>query len=385
MLIDPSRRRFTQWACASGLLPWLASCGGGSDESYPFAAAGASFNPDYGRAVVALMSTYQLPGVLAGVRVAGRPEWTQAFGRANLSMLTPLSLASTFPVRSVTKSFTVTTALQLVRDGLLGVNDTIDRYVAGVPNGNLITLADLAGNQSGLVDYSAQKAFLDVFIADTLHVFTPKELVAFSLAVPPTFAPGAQYQYSNTNTVLLGLVIEAVTGQPLGEVMTARIFRPLALNGTSYPTPAALPPPAPTPYAVNVNTGESEVLPLISPTALAGSGAITATLPNLLAWGDELGRGSLIGDTLQALRKARSRPATNGPEYDRYGLGIGRIGNWWGHTGSGLGFQIATMNLAARGATISVMVNATPEGGDRRDLNFAQEVFEALAVVVEAG
>ena len=81
---------------------------------------------------------------------------------------------------------------------------------------------------------------------------------------------------------------------------------------------------------------------------------------------------------------ARSRPATNGPEYDRYGLGIGQIGNWFGHTGSGVGFQIATMNLAARSATISVMVNATPDGG-RRDLNFAQELFEKLAAVVEAG
>jgi D-alanyl-D-alanine carboxypeptidase len=100
-------------------------------------------------------------------------------------------------------------------------------------------------------------------------------------------------------------------------------------------------------------------------------------------WGDALGRGSLLAPALQAQRKTRARDVTNGPEYDRYGLGIGQIGNWWGHTGSGIGFQVATMNLASRSATISVMVNATPEGS-RRDLNLAQELFEKLAAVVEA-
>ena len=195
--------------------------------------------------------------------------------------------------------------------------------------------------------------------------------------------PGAQYKYSNTNTVLLGTMIEKITGQALAEVMRSRIFQPLGLAGTSYPLTAALPAPAPTPYAVDVSTGLAEELPLISPTSLAGSGAIASTLADLLAWGDALGRGSLIGPALQDLRKGMSRAVTNGPEYDSYGLGIGQIGNWWGHTGSGVGFQIATMHLLARDATVSVMTNATPAGA-RPDLNFAQEIFEKLAAVVEA-
>ncbi len=64
-------------------------------------------------------------------------------------------------------------------------------------------------------------------------------------------------------------------------------------------------------------------------------------------------------------------------------MGIGRIGNWWGHTGSGVGFQIAAMNLASRDTTVAVMVNATPDGS-RRDLNLAQTLFEKLAAVIEA-
>ena len=180
------------------------------------------------------------------------------------------------------------------------------------------------------------------------------------------------------------MVIEAVTGQRLGNVLAARIFNPLGLTGTSYPTTANLRSPTPTPYSVDVATAVVDEQPLISPTALAGSGAIASTLADLLVWGDALGRGTLLNAGLQEQRKSRARAVTNGPEYDHYGLGIGQIGNWWGHTGSGVGFQVATMNLASRGATISVMVNATPEGS-RRDLNLAQELFVKLAAVVEAG
>lgn len=387
MGFDLSRRHLGRWAGAAALAPWLASCGGGGSNDSAAVALALTANARraaYVEAVQSTFATYHPPGILAGVRVAGEAPWMQAFGQADVGRATPMALDSTFPVRSVTKSFTVTLLLQLVQAGQLALDDKVDRYLAGVPNGHLISLADLAGNQSGLVDYSMQKAFLEIFVKDTRHVWKPEELVAFSFAVKPTFLPGEQYEYSNTNTVLLGMLIEAVTGQPLADVLAARIFHPLGLSGTFYPTSPNLPPPTPTPYSVDVVSAALDDQPLISPTSLAGSGAIASTLADLLVWGEALGQGTLLNAGLQQQRRSRARTVTNGPEYDRYGLGIGQIGNWWGHTGSGVGFQIATMNLASRNATISVMVNATPEGS-RRDLNLAQELFEKLAVVVEAG
>ncbi len=384
MRFDPSRRRLGRWVGAATLVPFLSSCGGDSDDSDASGSPAArTREADYARAVDSVATTDHAPGILAAVRVAGEAPWTRAFGKADVIRGTPLAPNSTFPVRSVTKSFTVTLILELVQSGQLALDDKIGKYVAGVPNGNLIDLADLAGNQSGLADYSQQPGFLEVFGRDTLHVWTPQELLAFSFAVEPSFLPGAQYQYSNTNTVLLGTVVEAVTGQSLADAMSTRIFKPLGLVGTRYPSTPDLQQPAPTGYAVDVVTGAIDDQPLVSPTSLAGSGAITSTLPDLLVWGDALGRGTLLTPALQALRKSRARTVTNGPEYDRYGLGIGQIGNWWGHTGSGIGFQVATMNLVSRDATIAVMVNATPEGS-RPDLNLAQELFEQLAAVVEA-
>lgn len=371
-----SRRRLVQGAIVVGAMPWLAACGGGDDDA-------ARLEFDYRAAVEQLMSTYALPGVLAAVRLPGQREWAQAFGRASLASNTPMSLDCTFPVRSITKSFTVTLLLQLVRDGRLTLGDTIGEHIDGVPNGDTITLAQLTGNQSGLVDYSATTEFLDVLVADFLRVWTEQELLDYSFAKEPAFLPGAAYQYSNTNTVLLGVLVEKMTRQDLATAMAERIFAPLRLTGTAYPYVATLPVPFPTPYGVDVSNGDTDEQPVLSPSALAGSGAITSTLADLLTWGDALGSGSLIGATLQAERKRLARDVTNGPEYDRYGLGIGQIGRWWGHTGSGLGYQIATMNDGVSGATISVLVNATPVGA-RRDLNFAQELYEALAAVVEA-
>lgn len=375
MSLELTRRRFTRGVIALGTLPWLVSCNSDDVPATELA---------YADAVRQAASTHTLPGVLAAVRRPGQRDWWGAFGKANLDSGAGLAPGSTFPIRSVTKSFTVTLLLQLVRDGLLTLADTIDRYVPGVPDGDLITLADLAGMQSGLKDYSATDAFIERFAADLQRVWTERELVDFGLAESPLFLPGAEYQYSNTNTVLLGMVIETVTGQALAGQLGMRIFEPLGLAGTAYPSQPTLRAPFPTPYAVDVSTGAASELPQISPTALAGSGAMTSTLADLLAWGDELGSGSLIGSTLAELRRSRSRPVTNGPEYANYGLGLGEIGGWWGHTGSGLGYQLACMNDPVSGTTIAVMVNATPEGG-RRDLNFAQEVFEALAEVVAAG
>lgn len=376
MPIDTSRRRFTQAACAGGLMPWLAGCGG--DDDVP------EVELEYARAVRELIASHALPGVLAGVRRPGRRPWHGAFGVADLDSGAPLALGSHFPIRSVTKSFTVTLVLQLVHDGVLALTEPIARFVPGLPNGERITLADLAGMQSGLVDYSSTQEFFDAFAADLQRRWTEQELVDFARVKPVVFQPGEAYQYSNTNTVLLGMVVEAVTHTTLAAQMEARILQPLALHGSAYPSEPALPRPFPTPYAVDVATGAADAQPQISPTALAGSGAMRSTLADLLRWGEELGSGSLIGPALNELRRSQSRPVTNGPEYARYGLGIGEIGGWWGHTGSGIGYQLATMNDAASGSTIAVMVNATPQGG-RRDLNFAQEVFEALAAVVAAG
>lgn len=387
MPLISSRRSFGRWAGAAAITPWLAACGGGGDDGSGAAAviaasmaAAQARERAYDQAVQHIFDTYHPPGILLGVQAPNAAPWLRAYGLADVANGTPLSLNSSFPIRSITKSFTVTLLLQLVKEGRVALDDKIGRYIDGVPNGHLITLADLAGNQSGLADYSQQRGFLDVFVQDLQHVWAPQDLLDLAFAANPEFQPGEQYQYSNTNTVLLGVLIEKLSAQPLADVLAQRIFTPLGLRGTLYPHVPELPAPTPQGYAVDINTGVIDEQPAVSPTSLAGSGAIASTLSDLLAWGQALGQGTLLTPALQARRIASARTVTNGPEYQRYALGIGQIGDWWGHTGSGIGFQVATMNHAASNTTIAVIVNASPEGG-RRDLNLAQEVFEGVAGV----
>ena len=363
---------FLQLAAATAAVVLLASCLG--DDVTPASA-------QYRTAVDRVIAKYHLPGVIASVRVPGDAPWSATFGVADLAARQPLDPGSFFPIRSITKSFTVTALLLLARDHALRLDDKIDQYIPGFPNGDRITLADMAGMQSGIGEYTANKEFQKLFVEDVGRPFTEAQLAGYGLAESPHFLPGAQYEYVNTNTVVLGMVVEKVTKQPLGAVLQQRVFTPLGLSGTSYPSTVPLPNPHATPYEVDINTGATEEQPLVNPTALAGAGAMVSTIADLETWAVALGTGSLIGPQLQKQRIDQSRVVTNGPEYERYGLGIGILKGWLGHTGTAIGWQLATFYDPRSGATISIMVNATPSGG-RRDLNFAQELFEALADIV---
>jgi D-alanyl-D-alanine carboxypeptidase len=138
-------------------------------------------------------------------------------------------------IGSVTKTFTVSLLLQAEADGLLSLDDTIDKYVDGIPNGDKITLAQMANMTSGIASYTENKQFVDEFLSDHERVWEPEELVQIGLKDSPLFDPGTQWHYSNTNTVLLGLVLQQVTGESIDQLYRERIIEPLGLEGTSFP------------------------------------------------------------------------------------------------------------------------------------------------------
>ena len=168
--------------------------------------------------------------------------------------------------------------------------------------------ADLAGMQSGVFDYSGTSEFLAILEKDLSHAFTDAQLVGYAIPYSPRFAPGAQYDYSNTNTVLLGMIVEKVTGQTLAQALAQRILHPLGLHETSYPQSVPLPPPDPTPYEVAFATGAAERLPLVKPTVFSAAGAMVSTLDDMQAWAAALGDGRLIGAELQSDRGSSRLP-----------------------------------------------------------------------------
>src|SRR5579884_2698120 len=174
------------------------------------------------------------PGVIVGV-VTPSGTWKAAYGIADPAKGTPMSVGMHTRIGSVTKTFTGTAIMQLAEAGKLSLDDKIGKYVAGIPNGDRITLRQLANMTSGLASYTRSKKFQQVLFSRPQTIFTPRQLLDLGLAEPPLFEPGASFDYSNTNTILLGMVIEKVTGKPVGEVFKQQIFDPLKLRNTSWP------------------------------------------------------------------------------------------------------------------------------------------------------
>ena len=298
----------------------------------------------------------QVPGVVVGLWTSGG-RWVAARGLADVESGRPIRLRDRLGIRSITKSFTVTLILQLAAEGRLRLDQPVARYVDGVPNGRKITLRNLANMTSGLFDYTKDPGFGAALSGDPLREWTTDELLAFSFRHPVNFQPGTAYGYSNSNTLVLGEVIERITGRSFDDVLDARILKPLGLGSTFYFTGNRIPLPAARGYQGVDAAGDPDEV-IVSFTGLGTAGAMVSRLDNLQRWGAALVEGGLLPARLQRQR-FQARRVTNGPDYDRYGLGTGEIAGWWGHTGEGIGYEAAVFHHPARNQTFAILLNAS--------------------------
>lgn len=323
-----------------------------------------------------VMAQYGVPGAAAGVWIDGEGSWTTAAGLADVEGEVAVTTDMTWPIRSITKSYTVTLILQLADEGALSLDDTLDQYVDGVTDGDEITLLELANMSSGAADYVNQ-AFIDDFTVDPERVYTLDELNAFVLDQPAQFSPGSEYLYTNANTNLLGAVIEKVTGQSYSEVLNERILEPLGQSGTAYITDVAGWTGAhATGYFVVDGVPEPQQE---NPSILGAAGAMFSTLDDGRVWADTLGTGSLLKPETQKLRLV-GHPIPS-PPYDDYAVGIGETDGWLGHNGEGVGFTAATFHNTELGASIVVYMNES----NNTEAHPADQAFRALAEVLANG
>lgn len=251
-----NRRRGLVAAAAALLLVVPAACSEDSSSTgtsatstttqtgSPNAGADAQIDPGVAdrldEAIEKTMSMAAIPGAIVGVW-GPDGNYVKAFGVADKTTGAPMETDFYHRIGSVTKTFTVTGVLQLVDEDKVALDDPISKYVEGVPLGDQITLRQLARMQSGLANYSANEDFQKALLSDPQAAFTPQQLLGYAFAQPATFPPGQGFEYSNTNTTLLGLVIEKVSGLPLPEYVTQKIVQPLKMAGTSFPPPTRSP------------------------------------------------------------------------------------------------------------------------------------------------
>lgn len=280
---------------------------------------------------------------------------------------TPWSADTRSGFRSITKSLVGTVVLQLAAEGKLGLDDPLAKYVpavgdmqhGGAAAGGQITVREALEMRTGLPEFSSTQAFSDRLNADYTAAFTDDQLLGYALAEPLSFAPGTHYEYSNTNFVVLGEAIEAVTGSTWDRAVQSRILGPLGLASVAYSGAGDPAGPVATPYQAT-NAG-LERLAQVSPSMYGASGGYFGSIGDLLAWGRALGSGSLLPAPLQQQRfTAVSNPETDdpgSPEYDGYGLAAGSIDGWWGHSGTGLGYESLTLYQPSTGTTVAILIN----------------------------
>ena len=252
-LATTGHRRDIVLAAAATLLTFVVGCGHPSTPAQSSAertgsssSAEATHELDPGTvhrldfAISDAMRSASIPGAIIGIW-APRGQYVRAVGVADKVTGAPMNTDFYSRIGSETKTFTVTAVLQLADQGKVGLDDPIANYVAGVPRGDRITLRQLARMQSGLYNYTDSRAFQQAYLADPQRQFSPRELLAFAFAEPPVHLPGQAFRYSNTNTVLLGLVVEKVSGQSLPDYIRDHIATPLSLSHTIFPTTNAFP------------------------------------------------------------------------------------------------------------------------------------------------
>ncbi|MEU3478032.1 serine hydrolase domain-containing protein [Streptomyces sp. NPDC033754] len=306
------------------------------------------------RAIQDVMKEAGVPGVTVGLSAPGKGQYLRSFGEADTATGAPMSPGLYMRIGSETKTFTVTAVLELVDEGKVGLDDPISDYVAGVPNGDKITLRHLAGMRSGLFNYTGDEDFYKALTSDPDRFFTPQQLLDYSFKHPVAFQPGAEVQYSNTNTVLLGLVVEKAGGMPLHEYIRKNVMEPAGLRHTSFPTDAAFPRPHAHGYTEQTASGEIEDATDWNPSWGWAAGAMISNLRDMRSWAKTVATGTLLTPETQAERLKVDPAGTTG---DGYGLGIFNVQGWIGHNGSLPGYQSLTIYLPEAEATLVVLMN----------------------------
>ncbi|MFE9816805.1 serine hydrolase domain-containing protein [Streptomyces sp. NBC_00236] len=333
----------------------------GRDDCPP-GGLGPEVNARLDKAIADVRKQAGIPGVVVGLWMPGKGSYVRATGVADTATREPMAADSYIRIGSETKTFTVTALLELVDDHRVRLDDPISRYVPGVRNGNRITLRHLAEMRSGLFPYTADADFIHDLLSNPQRHFTPRELLAYGMKHRNTFEPGAQFQYSNSNLVLLGLVIEKVSGHRIEDVIRNRVLRPSHLRHTLFPTGPGFPDPHPRGYTDQTLSGETEDATDWNPSWAWAAGAMISDLQDLRRWAKIVATGELLSPATQA---QRLRTLPTGIPGLSYGLGIFETGGWIGHNGSLPGYETVTVYLPSQKATLVIMINTDITSGSQ--------------------
>lgn len=338
-----------------------------------------SLTPD----LIAMMQRTRIPGAIVSVSTPDTGTWTTALGTGDLATGAPVRTDQHLRIGSITKTFTATVVLQLVQEGKLSLDSPLADFRPDVPNAGHITVRQLLQMTSGLYNYSEDPGFNRRLDQRPESRWSPQDLLDVAFHHPAYFPPGKGWHYSNTNYVLLGLIAEHLTGQPLEQLFKERVFDRVGMGDTSLNSDATVPDPQAKGYEFISNVG-SLTAPVLTGKDAAwadwkagnpyevthvnaswawAAGAAVSTVDDLRRWAPALAEGTLLSPQLQRER-LHFIPTSPQPGKPTYGLGVADVDGFIGHDGQIPGYNSFVGYDPERRATVVVLVNLnqSPDG-----------------------
>lgn len=303
-----------------------------------------------------LNATYKTnePGATALVYKDGEVIYRKGFGNANLELGVAMKPEHVFEIGSITKQFTAIAILMLEEQGKLKVEDDITIYIPDYPtNGKTITIHHLLNHTSGIKSYTGMQSFQ----ANARRDMTPSEIIDFFKNEPMDFDPGEKFLYNNSGYILLGHIIEVITGKSYADFVQKNIFDKVGMKNSYYGSKTKLIKNRATGYQQRENGyTNAEYLSLTLPYA---AGSLMSNIDDLLKWQKALNTHKLI--TRKSYEKAINGSSLNSGEHIGYGYGLG-AGKIQGsksisHGGGIFGYTTQGIYMPEEDVFVSILTN----------------------------
>ena len=329
-----------------------------------------------------------VPGMMLSVHDQENGYWSNALGFADLASEVPLAPCNITRVGSTVKTFTAVTILLLQEEGLLDIDDPITNYLSGadikeLENASQSSIRQLLLHSSGIYNYIQNLKFQTASLNDLIKTWQPKELLDYARNKNAYFSPGTDVLYSNTNYILLGMIIERVTGKPFYEVFEEKIFEPLGLNFTQFAATDPVPDGIIRGYADLYSN-----LNLVNTTYYSGwdyytaDGGLISNAHDLAIFMSQLFQGDLLSEaSLQEMMRWEAPKDGYGDGFETfYGLGIFLIETDYGpaylHSGDAIGYFASMVYFPDQEITISWAANGNYGKVDK--LTQSKEAMEQI-------
>ena len=289
--------------------------------------------------------------------------YRKSFGMANLELNVPMKPENVLRLASITKQFTSVSILLLLEQGKLDIQDPLSKYIADYPRGNEITLHNLLDHTSGI------KSFTNMieFRSKSRNDMTPEEIISSFKMLPLEFEPGERYEYSNSDYVLLGYIIEKISGMTYENFIQKYIFDKLGMKNSYYDSSEKIIPNRTNGYRLNDTSYQNAEF--ISMTIPYAAGSLMSTVDDMFLWSKAIHHNTLISEKSKQL--AFTNYILKNEKHTNYGYGW-EINELFGttsieHTGGINGFTTSGIYVPARNIYSIVLTNLDDGIGPETD------------------